>query len=149
MPRLRRLWVASLLVLLATTGCGQVEPVLVTVSMPDCAHTGATTMDVGELRVILTLNGLGSAGLMLVELDAERAYQDLVDELENGSGDGSFPPWVTEVVSLQIEDGTGVDSVAETFDIEEGQYALVCLYRSRDGSETMVEPAAPLAVGSP
>jgi hypothetical protein len=148
MPRLRRLWVASLLVL-ATTGCGQVEPVLVTVSMPDCAHTGATTMDVGELRVILTLNGLGSAGLMLVELGDERGYQDLVDELENRSGDGSVPPWVTEVVSLQIEDGTGVDSVAETVDIEGGQYALVCLYRSPDVSETMIEPAAPLVVGSP
>lgn len=143
MPRLGWL-LAVLLVTLAA--CGQVEPVLFAVSTPDCAHSGATSMKEGEARLILTLNGLADAGLTLVELTGDHEYQDLVEHLSNTPQWDRSPPWVSEVASLRIEDGLGVDSVEETLHLDAGAYALVCLDHPTNGAGATAQPAAPLLV---
>ncbi|HJQ76250.1 MAG TPA: hypothetical protein VJ948_03200 [Acidimicrobiia bacterium] len=143
MPRLG--WLLAVL-LMTPTACGQVEPVLVAVSMPDCAHQGATSMEEGEARLILTLNGLADVGLALVEITGDRDYQDLVEHLTTAPRWDRPPPWVTEVASLRIDGGIGVDSVEETLDLEEGLYAVVCLDHSSEEAGSLGQPAAPLLV---
>lgn len=142
MPRLG--WLLAI-ILSSLTACGQVEPVLVRVSMPDCAHQGATSMEEGEMSLILTLNGLGDAGLVLVELADDREYADIVEHLRENPRWSGPPSWTSEVTSLRIEGGIGIDSVEETLRLAAGRYALVCVDRSTEEG-ALAQPAAQLEV---
>lgn len=99
----------------------------------------------GDVRLILRLDGLGDAGLVLVELTGDRDYEDLAEQLAATPLWSGPPSGTIEVASLRIEDGTGTDGVEETLAIDEGTYAVVCVdHSSTDGPAA--RPAAPLVV---
>ena len=111
-----------------TTACGQVEPVLLPVTMPDCVYQGASAMDEGMARLSLAANGLGRFGVALVEVPAETAAADVEDHLaEVGNTWGRLPEGATTRVVLRLDDTLGVDGVEESLPLRAGSYALLCI----------------------
>ena len=118
---------ALVLVSLLLTACGQVEPVLLAVSMPDCTYRGATQMEPGEASLSLSLNGLGSARALLVELEDGRTYVELGAHLEQAGGWGDRPDWIRPVIDLGLSDVDGVDGREASSRLAAGDYAVVCI----------------------
>ncbi|MGH3649861.1 MAG: hypothetical protein ACRDU9_04060 [Acidimicrobiia bacterium] len=139
--------VASLGALAVMAACGQVEPVLMPVSMPECIYQGVSSMEEGSARLSLTLNGLGEAGVALVRLTGEKTYDDLVEHL--GSVSGAWdrrPDWVTTEIELRLDASQGLVGVEETRTLDEGAYAIVCIAYPYDGADAEVSPASALEV---
>ena len=137
---------ASLVLGLTVIACGQVEPILMPVSMPECIYGGPSSMKEGTARLSLSLNGLGEAGVALIRLSGDKTYDDLVEHL--GSLSGAWdrrPDWVTTEMALSLDDGQGLDGVEETRSLDEGDYAIVC-FGYPDGADAEVSPAASLEV---
>ena len=137
---------ASLVLGLTVAACGQVEPILMPVSMPECIYGGPSSMKEGTARLSLSLNGLGEAGVALIRLSGDKTYDDLVEHL--GSLSGAWdrrPDWVTTEMELSLDDGQGLDGVEETRSLDEGDYAIVC-FGYPDGADAEVSPAAALEV---
>lgn len=134
MRRIQRLAVFALVLVSA---CGQVEPVTVAVSMPDCVYRGAERMREGIASVSLTLNGIADVGATLVLVEEGRTYVELIDVLTNT---GEIPTWASPVVELEMSNDDGVDGVEETVSLEAGTYALLCVDNSG------VRPASSLTV---
>ncbi|HET9259115.1 MAG TPA: hypothetical protein VFP42_03180 [Acidimicrobiia bacterium] len=134
MQPIQRLVVVAVLLISA---CGQVEPVTVAVSMPDCVYRGADRMRAGDASVSLTLNGIADAGATLVLIEDTHGYSELVEVLHET---GQVPTWVESVVELELSPDDGIDGVEETVTLDAGTYALLCV--SDDG----VRPASSLTV---
>ena len=145
MSSLRRSVILSL-IMVSIAACGQVDPVVLAVSMPDCITQGPSAMRAGNLRLSLTLNGLADSGLALVELTGEEGYQDLVRHFEGADLWEDRPSWVSPLVELRLDPSQALDGVEETTRLEEGRYALVCIHHPYDGSSATARAAAPLEV---
>lgn len=130
------MWIA-----LAVVGCGQVEPVLLSVSMPDCVYQGTNRMRAGEVALSLTLNGIADAGVLLVELTD--GYDDLERYLEAPSS--GLPPWGDVILELELSSAEGIDGVAGTRELQSGKYALVCVDDPGGPNETF-RAATPIEV---
>lgn len=111
----------------ALVACGQVEPVTLTVSMPDCTYRGPSEMEPGEASLSLTLNGLGSVQALLVELEDDHTYDDLTAHLDRGDGWDDGPDWLRPVIELELSDTEGIDGTADNSRLGEGRYAVVCV----------------------
>lgn len=132
-PTLR---LAALAVVLISA-CGQVEPVTVAVSMPECVYRGSDSMREGTVSVSLTLNGVTDAGATLVLIENDHSYDDLVAEVART---GEVPDWALPLVELELSHDDGLDGIEETRSLGEGVYALLCV--DDDG----VRPASSLTV---
>lgn len=117
--------VLSLLIVVAS--CGQVEPVLLTVSMPDCTFRGTTEMEPGEASLSLSLNGLGNAKALLVELVGGHSYDELAAHLEQGDEFGGGSKWTSTVIEVELSDTDGIDGIADSTLLDEGEYAVICV----------------------
>jgi len=135
---------ALVLVSLLLTACGQVEPVILAVSMPDCTYRGATRMVPGEASLSLSLNGLGSARALLVELEDGRTHVELGAHLEQTGGWEDRPPWIRPVIDLELSDADGVDGTEDSSRLAAGDYAVVCIDLETGAART----ASPLHVES-
>lgn len=139
-------WIAAILIPIVAA-CGQVEPVLMHVTMPDCTHQGPTSMVDGELSLSLSLNGLVDAGARLVELTGDRTYSDLESHIDEVSADLSdLPPWAQEVIDLRLSASQGMDGVEDTARVAEGDYALLCVDYPYDDTEPGIRLATSLEV---
>lgn len=134
MPPTMRL--AVLAVVLASA-CGQVEPVTVAVSMPDCVYRGSDRMREGTASVSLNLNGIADAAATLVLIDDGHTYQDLTEALR---ATGGVPEWAEPVVELELSSDDGLDGIEETTTLSEGTYALLCV------DDSGMRPASSLVV---
>lgn len=134
MQPIQRLAVVAMVLVSA---CGQVEPVTVAVSMPDCVYRGADRMREGEASVSLTLNGIADVGATLVRIEEDHTYDDLGDVLDNT---GQIPSWASPVVELELSADDGLDGIEETVFLQAGIYALLCM------EEDAVRPASSLTV---
>lgn len=135
---------ALVLVSLLLTACGQVEPVILAVSMPDCTYRGATRMVPGEASLSLSLNGLGSARALLVELEDGRTHVELGAHLEQTGGWEDRPDWIRPVIDLELSDADGVDGTEDSSRLAAGDYAVVCIDLETGAART----ASPLHVES-
>lgn len=134
------------LAVVITTACGQVDPVLLTVAMPECVYQGPPTMAQGSARVSLQLNGLGDAGVALVELSRQQTHDNLVRHLETVERRwAGLPGWASVVVELRVDSDTGAQGAHETVTLGPGTYSVVCLEHS-PGLEPSARPAASLEV---
>lgn len=118
---------AVLLLSLSLAACGQVEPVLLSVSMPDCTYRGAATMEPGEANLSLTLNGLGSGRALLAELKDGRNFDELAAHFEQSEDWEERPDWLRLVIDLELSDADGVDGRAGQADLDVGNYAVICV----------------------
>jgi hypothetical protein len=107
--------------------CGQVEPVLLAVSMPECTFSGAATMEPGEASLSLSLNGLGSARALLLKLDEGRSYDELAAHFEENEAWEDRPVWLRPAIDLELSDTDGIDGIADNADLDAGDYAIVCV----------------------
>lgn len=139
MRHISRLLAVSVIVV---TACGQVEPVLLRVGMPECSYQGPSTMSEGEASLSLTLNGLGRARVLLVELTEGHTYDELVSHFESSEEWLDRPDWIYPVLDVELDDAEGVDGKSEKLDLEAGEYAVVCVDRDNE----TVEVASPLQV---
>lgn len=136
---------AALVPILAA--CGQVDPVIMHVTMPDCTYQGATSMLEGEVSLSLSLNGLADAGARLVELTGDHTYADLKSHLEVVSPNlDELPEWADDVIDLRLADFEGKEGVEDTARVPDGDYALLCIDYPYDGGEPTVRLATPLEV---
>lgn len=135
--------VASLGVVILV-GCGQVDPVLMPVSVPECIYGGPSAMEEGNARVSLNLNGIGDAGVVLVELASERTYADLERHFTNDGRWAGRPTWISGLLELRLDSSQGLDGLEETVELTAGNHAIVCLDYS--GDEAMARPAGRLVV---
>lgn len=136
---------AALIPILAA--CGQVEPVLLHLSMPDCTYQGTTSMVEGEVSLSLSLNGLADAGARLVELTDENTYAELETHVEDVSADvDRLPEWIEDVIDLRLADFEGVDGVQGTDRVGPGSYALLCIDYPYDETAATVRLATPVEV---
>lgn len=139
-------WIAAALIL-AVAACGQVEPVLAHVTMPDCTYQGANSMDEGEISLSLTLNGLANAGVMLGAIAEEHTYEELETHLTEVSAElGSLPTWLEGVIDLRLSDAQALDGVEDTAHLRAGIYAVICVDYPYDGGEPLVRLATSLDV---
>lgn len=121
-------WLTATLVLTLPAACGQVEPVLMPVSMPECIYQGPSSMSIGNASVSLTLNGIGDAGVALVRLVDDETHSDLEAHLATiGDRWADRPEWVTTVLELRLDSSQGLDGVDETMTLQAGSYAVVCI----------------------
>lgn len=107
--------------------CGQVDPVLMPVSMPECIYQGPSSMREGSVRLSLTLNGMADAGVALVEIDQDHTPAALSDHLAGAAGWENAPSWVSTRAELHLDSASGRDGVDETVALTEGSYAVVCI----------------------
>lgn len=132
---------------LVVAACGQVEPVLAHVTMPDCTYQGATSMEEGEISLSLTLNGLADSGVVLAELADGNTYDDLANHFDAVSNELSeLPAWVEPVIELRLSDFEGVEGVEESAGLEAGSYAMICVDYPYDGGTPLVRLATPFEV---
>jgi hypothetical protein len=127
----------AVLAMVLVSACGQVEPVTVAVSMPDCVYRGADRMREGVASVSLTLNGIADVGATLVLIEEDRSYGELVDVVSNT---GEAPTWARPVVELTLSNDDGVEGIEETISLPAGTYALLCV------DDNGVRPASSLTV---
>ncbi len=120
---------AALTASIALVSCGQADPVLMPVSMPECIYQGPSSMEEGNARISLRLNGLGESGAALVQLTEDRSFDELRAHFENDSRWSRQPSWARTVTELRLERGMGLDDdgVARTVDLSAGSYAVVCI----------------------
>lgn len=118
---MRRLLAA--IALLGLSACGQVEPVMVAITMPDCVHRGATSMSEGRMSLSLTLNGIADAAVILVEIPEGRSYSELEESLD----DRRPPSWATEITEVRLSSAQGVEGAVEEIALRAGDYAVVCV----------------------
>lgn len=132
---------------LTIVACGQVEPVLMHVTMPDCTYQGVAEMEEGEVSLSLSLNGLADAGAVLVELTSGHTFEDLETHLDSVSNElDDLPDWVVELISLRLADTEGRDGIEGSERLRAGSYAVLCIdYPYDDGAHT-VSVAGPLEV---
>jgi len=133
---------AILLVTSFLAACGQVEPVIVSVSMPECTYRGPALMKEGVVSLSLTLNGLGRARVVLVELEDGHEYNEVETRLEQSVDWDRPPEWLRPVIDLQLRDEQGVMGIEDTARLTTGQYAVVCV----DEGSGEARPASPLEV---
>jgi hypothetical protein len=139
-------WIAAVL-LLVVAACGQVEPVLAHVTMPDCTYQGATSMKEGEVSLSLSLNGLADAGVILGAIGAEHTYRDLETHLAGVSDElEDLPEWLEGVIDLRLSDAQALDGVEDTVRVRAGSYAVICVDYPYDGGEPVVRLATSLDV---
>lgn len=119
------------------SACGQVEPVTMAVTMPDCVYQGQNQMVEGEVSVSLGLNGITEATVVLTEIPANRTYAELDEVLRET---GTVPSWVRPVVELELSSSDALDGVDERAELGPGSYALVCI------DDTGARPATSLVV---
>ena len=144
---MRRVPCIAAVLALVVAACGQVEPVLAHVTMPDCTYRGATTMEEGEISLSLTLNGLANAGVVLVRLDGDKGYDDLAGHIDSVSDElAGLPNWVETLIDLRLSDFEGVDGVEGSAGLEAGSYALICVDYPYDDGPPLVRLATPLDV---
>jgi len=130
--------------------CGQVDPVIMTVAMPDCVYQGPISIMEGNVRLSLTLNGLGDAGAGLVRFPGDETYDSLVDHLGKVSDRwDDLPSRVEPLVELRLSDREGVDGVEETTRLDAGRYAVICIDHPYDGSDAIARLATSLEVAGP
>lgn len=129
-----RRFVGLVVAAVAVAACGQVEPVLMTVSMPDCTFRGADTMDEGRARLGLTLNGIGEWGAALIALDRDHTFDDLEVENEASNRVDDLPSWARTVIDLRLSEDDAVDGVDVERVLDPGRYAVVCVYPSSGGT---------------
>ncbi len=134
---------------LGLVACGQVEPVVVTVSMPDCIAQAPPTMRAGNARMSLTLNGLGDSGAALVQLKDDHTYSELVDQFKSDNRWEHRPDWVSPKLELRLDSADGLDGVDKTVYLVAGDYAVVCIDHPYDGSDDTAQAAARLEVKAP
>jgi len=96
----------------------------------------------GVVSLSLTLNGLGKARVLLVELEEDHTYDEVEAVFAEGPGWEGRPEWMQSVIDLELSDAQGVAGVAETSRLTEGQYAVVCV----DEISGDARPASPLEV---
>lgn len=132
---------AVLLLSLFLAACGQVEPVLLSVSMPDCTYLGPVDMEPGDVSLSLTLNGLGNARVLLVELTDNHSYDDLEVQLASGGWEDR-PDWSRAMIDIELSDTQGIDGEEGTSTLHEGEFAVVCI----DLSAGVARVASPLSV---
>jgi len=121
-PRPAVLWL-----LIVVASCSQVEPVLLTVSMPDCTFRGATEMEPGEASLSLSLNGLGNARALVVEIEGEHTFDELVTYFEQDGGWENRPEWTRTVIDIALSDTDGIDGTSGSATFDVGEYAVVCV----------------------
>ena len=134
---------------LVAVACGQVEPVLIHVTMPDCTYQGSREMSEGEVSLSLSLNGLADAGAVLAAIGEEHTYENLEAHLTDVSNElEDLPDWVEDVIDLRLSDAQALDGVEDTARVAAGTHALLCVdYPYEDGRTPTVSVAGPLEVG--
>lgn len=135
--------------LFAVVACGQVEPVLMTVSMPDCTFQGSDRMTEGRARLGLTLNGIGEWGAALVVLEDEKTFADLMAEAGESRRLDHLPNWARGVIELRLSDADAADGVDAERVLDEGTYAVLCVYPDDSGSDVEFLPVRDLTVRAP
>lgn len=123
---------------LAVAACGQIEPVLMTVSMPDCTYQGADEMQEGRARLSLTLNGIGEWGTALLRLEDDHTFDDFTETANENAELAAVPSWARSVIELRLSDEEGRDGVDSERVLDEGTYAVICIYVPDEGAATYV-----------
>lgn len=142
MYRVRK--VLAFLLLGAAAACGQVEPVILAVSMPECTYGGPVAMSEGEASLSLTLNGLGHSRVVVAELTDGHSYDELESHFDT-LGDWSVrPEWLRTTMVVELSDAQGLAGAESSARLHEGEYAVVCIDLTTD----MVRAASPLQVRS-
>lgn len=141
-------WIAAILIPVLAA-CGQVEPVLMHVTMPDCTYQGPDAIDEGIVGLSLSLNGLADSGAILAELTSGRTFGELETHLETVStGLDDLPAWVDVVIDLRLSDTDGIEGVGDEARLRPGSYVLFCVDYPYDGTEPTVAPASTIDVGA-
>lgn len=133
-------YVSGLVLLLAVVACGQVEPVLMALSMPDCTYSGPDSMDEGRARLSLTLNGIGEWGAALVVFEDDHEFSELELVAEESPLLADLPEWVRVVVELRLSDDGGREGTDAERVLEAGEHAVLCIYPD-DDDDTTYRPA--------
>lgn len=133
--------------LLLLVACGQVDPVLMPVSMPECIYQGPSSMREGDARVSLTFNGIGESGVALVELAGEGRFDELTAHFEADPRWSERPSWVSPVVELRLD--SGGEGVQETVALSAGSYAVVCIEYMEGDANGRSRTAARIEVTGP
>jgi len=139
-----------LLILGACAASGSAD--LVVAGDEACSYSGPTTVDAGPAAVILQLSSIGHKGLTLAKLEDGHNFSDLADYLDTAVDPiTDRPPWVTEVVSLELEHNGGErEGVSEEVTLVAGEYALICVeYQGFAGSGPTATALAPVLVATP
>lgn len=143
---MRRVPCIAAVLTLVVTACGQVEPVLAHITMPDCTYQGTTSMEEGEISLSLGLNGIADAGAILVELAGDNTYDDLVRHIDVSDDLSDLPNWVETVIDLRLSDFEGVEGVESSTNLSAGSYAVICVDYPYEEGAPLVRLAAPLEV---
>ncbi|MFZ0012632.1 MAG: hypothetical protein WAL25_00830 [Acidimicrobiia bacterium] len=141
-----RLGLLFAVLLSSLVACGQVEPVIVAVSMPECTSSNVRSMREGRLSLSLTLNGIAHSGVAVAELIEDHSYDELQEHVATGSDVWERrPEWLRVRAELELSSAQGLDGVEETVYVESGDYAIVCLdHDTPSGTRMRVE--SPLRV---
>jgi len=134
--------------LAVSTACGQVEPVLLPVTMPDCLYQGTSAMEAGTARLSLAANSLGRFGVALVEVESETTAADVEEHLTAVEETwGQLPEGANTRLLLRLDESMGVDGVEETVPLRPGSYALICIVFPYGEGEPGARLAGMLTVG--
>lgn len=128
---MRRVSLAIGAVALVLTACGQVEPVLLVVSVPDCTYQGPHAMTEGNASLSLTMNGLGDSRVLLVELTGGHTSAELEEHFETVSDHwDDRPDWLSPTIDLVLEDSDGIGGKEQTAHLRPGSHVVVCVDQS-------------------
>ncbi|HEX6301213.1 MAG TPA: hypothetical protein VF148_12170 [Acidimicrobiia bacterium] len=73
-----------------------------------CSYGGPTTLEPGPVTVGLRLTSLGHNEVILASLEEGRSYPELVAYLDEAADPvNDWPTWITEIVTLELEHGSG------------------------------------------
>jgi hypothetical protein len=141
-----RVGLFSAALLISVVACGQVEPVILAVSMPECTSSKLPPMREGRLSLSLTLNGIAHSGVAVAELTEGHTYDELLEHVTAGADVWERrPDWLKVRAELELSSAQGLDGVEETVFVESGDYAVVCLDHDTE-SGTRMQVEAPLSV---
>lgn len=120
---------------LALVACGQVEPVLLPVSMPECIYSGPAVMEEGSASLSLRINGLGEAAVLVVGIEDGHEVEDLATHLTDVSDQWTErPDWLSTRVEVRLSSAEGLSGREKTVQLRPGQYAVVCVDHTGEGS---------------
>lgn len=114
--------------MLILVACSASDTSEMVVNANSCAHEGPETMIEGDIRVSVSMSGLGNAGVSIVRLDEEKTLADLVAYHEQTPDAVENPPgWIETQVTMRIGDRYAATGDSQTIALTPGEYVVLCL----------------------
>lgn len=129
-----RLALVGVAMAVSLAACGQnAEPEIVA---RGCSYSGPETMSEGTIPVAFRVTGLGSYGLLILEIESDRTFEELEDYYSDNEDPVDNPPvWVRTIALLDAGDLFDEESASENVSLTAGEYAVVCVNYPYDSDE--------------